>query len=77
MKEKVGSTGGFHDLDVEAVDGADQAAQQNRRAPKCSSSAWISARFHKVRGHRDLNQLVQALQRHEIEQGVRTEEEAA
>jgi transposase-like protein len=33
--------------------------------------------FRKIRGHRDLSQLVLALQRHELEQGVRTEEEAA
>jgi transposase-like protein len=33
--------------------------------------------FRKIRGHRDLSQLVLALQRHEFEQGVRTEEEAA
>jgi transposase-like protein len=36
-----------------------------------------SQRFHKIRGHRDLSQLVLALQHHELEQGVRTEEEAA
>jgi transposase-like protein len=36
-----------------------------------------SQRFHKVRGHADLAALVQALCQHEIEQGVRTEEEAA
>ncbi len=33
--------------------------------------------FRKIRGHRDLSQLVLALQRHEQKQGVRTEEEAA
>jgi transposase-like protein len=33
--------------------------------------------FRKIRGHRDLSQLVQALQRYEFEQGVRTTEEAA
>jgi transposase-like protein len=33
--------------------------------------------FRKIRGHRDLSQLVQALQRYELEQGVRTTEEAA
>ena len=33
--------------------------------------------FRKIRGHRDLRQLIQALQRHELENGVRTEEEAA
>jgi transposase-like protein len=36
-----------------------------------------SQRFHKIRGHRDLVQLIQALERHELKQGVRTEEEAA
>jgi transposase-like protein len=45
---------------------------------------WVGAavveagkRFRKIRGHRDLSQLVLALQNHEIKQGVRTEEEAA
>jgi putative transposase len=45
---------------------------------------WVGAALveaskgvRKSRGHRDLSQLVQALQRHELEQGVRTEEEAA
>jgi len=33
--------------------------------------------FRKIRGHRDLSQLVQALQRYELEQEVRTTEEAA
>ena len=33
--------------------------------------------FRKVRGHRDLVHLVQALKNHELKQGVRTEEEAA
>jgi len=33
--------------------------------------------FRKIRGHRDLRQLVQALQRHELAHGVRTEVEAA
>ncbi len=33
--------------------------------------------FRKIRGHRDLSQLVLALQRHELKQGVRNEEEAA
>jgi len=33
--------------------------------------------FRKIRGHRDLVHLVQALERHELKQGVRTEEEAA
>jgi len=36
-----------------------------------------SKRFHKVRGHRDLRQLVLALQKHEQKLGVRTEKEAA
>ena len=36
-----------------------------------------SKRFRKIRGHRDLRQLVLALQNHEHKQGVRTEEEAA
>ena len=39
--------------------------------------AEASKRFHKIRGHRDLNRLVLALQNHEQKQGVRTEEEAA
>ena len=33
--------------------------------------------FRKIRGHRQLSQLVRALQQHELEQGVRTQEEAA
>ena len=33
--------------------------------------------FRKIRGHRDLVHLVQALERHEQKHGVRTEEEAA
>ncbi|MGH7288936.1 MAG: transposase, partial [Myxococcota bacterium] len=33
--------------------------------------------FRKIRGHRDLTQLVHALHRYELEHGVRTEEEAA
>ena len=33
--------------------------------------------FRKIRGHRDLTQLAEALHRHELEQGVRTDEEAA
>ncbi len=36
-----------------------------------------SKRFRKIRGHRDLSQLVLALQRHEQKLAVRTEEEAA
>jgi transposase-like protein len=36
-----------------------------------------SKHFRKIRGHRDLPLLVQALERHAIKQGVRTEEEAA
>ena len=36
-----------------------------------------SKRFRKVRGHRELKQLVQALQKHEQKLGVRTKEEAA
>jgi hypothetical protein len=36
-----------------------------------------SKRFRKIRGHRDLSQLVRALQNHEQKQGVRTNEEAA
>jgi hypothetical protein len=36
-----------------------------------------SKRFRKIRGHRDLPLLVQALERHAMKQGVRTEEEAA
>jgi putative transposase len=42
-------------------------------------AALVEARkgFRKIRGHRDLKQLVLALQRRELEQGVRTEEEAA
>jgi transposase-like protein len=36
-----------------------------------------SQRFHKVRGHGDLAPLVKALRQHELEQGVRTEKEAA
>lgn len=45
---------------------------------------WVGAavveagkRFRKVRGHRDMIQLVQALEAHELKQGVRTEERAA
>jgi transposase-like protein len=45
---------------------------------------WVGAaiveagkRFRKIRGHRDLVHLVQALERHEQKHGVRTEEEAA
>lgn len=33
--------------------------------------------FRKIRGHRQISRLVLALQQHELEQGVRTEEEAA
>jgi transposase-like protein len=33
--------------------------------------------FRKIRGHRDLAHLIQALERHELEQGLRTKEEAA
>ena len=36
-----------------------------------------SKRFRKIRGHRDLRQLVLALQNHELKQGVQTNEEAA
>lgn len=36
-----------------------------------------SEHFHKVRGHADLPALIQALRKHELAQGVRTEEEAA
>jgi transposase-like protein len=36
-----------------------------------------SRRFHRVRGHRDLETLVQALQPREVRQDVRSEEEAA
>lgn len=36
-----------------------------------------SRRFRKVRGHGDLQQLVRGLQKHELKQGVRTEEQAA
>ena len=45
---------------------------------------WVAAAvveagkgFRKSRGHRDLVHLARALERHELEQGVRTEEEAA
>jgi len=42
---------------------------------------WVGAAvvkgFRKIRGHHDLSQLVLALQGHEQNQGVRTEEEAA
>ncbi len=33
--------------------------------------------FRKIRGYRPLSQLVRAPQQHELEQGVRTQEEAA
>jgi len=36
-----------------------------------------SQRFRKIRGHRDLAHLTHALERHELAQGVRAEEEAA
>ena len=36
-----------------------------------------SRRFRKVRGHDDIDSLVQALQNHELKQGVRAQEEAA
>jgi hypothetical protein len=42
-----------------------------------AAAVEASKRFRKIRGHRDLPLLVQALERHEIKQGVRTEEEAA
>jgi putative transposase len=45
---------------------------------------WVGAavveagnRFHKIRGHRDLARLVQALENHDLSQGSRTEEQAA
>jgi transposase-like protein len=45
---------------------------------------WVGAavvearkRFRKIRGHRDLARLVQALENHKLNQGVRTEERAA
>ena len=45
---------------------------------------WVSAAvveaskgFRKIRGHRDLHPLIQALQEHERKRGVRAEQEAA
>lgn len=46
---------------------------------RCAGVATVEARkrFHKIHCHRDLVSLVQALERHDLKQGARTEAQPA